>query len=232
MFASFIRPARAEFILFFLVAAIALGFGRFWGGDGGDWTRGCIILSAVFFMFAAVHWPALHVLDVPARRWLGGALSTAVVWSALMSVIATAAGTVMQRNSPYYASYDWFLDTDGSFHHVDTNGEPYVLEGMGITVGSVVWTFVLTFVVFLIFTVLGLAVGLSGRRWKQIAVLGAAGVLGLVVLIGISIYVWTAMGPTIRLDHWARLAMTVAVALVPIIASWWAISRTLKSPWS
>ena len=101
MFAAFLKPVRREFLFTFIAVSIALAFGRWWAFDGGLWTWGGLIFSGLLFVDAGHNWPKLHALDVPARRWVGGALTTAALWSAVMAAIAAASALIMQRNSPY-----------------------------------------------------------------------------------------------------------------------------------
>lgn len=244
MLASFYRPARRELVTVGVIIALALGLGRWFLGSGGEWTWLAIFASAGFFLYAAAYWPALHALDVPARRWLGGALGTAALWSLVMTAVATTTANLMQARSPYYAWYDWFLATSGPFHHLDTNGEPYTLNGLGITLGSVSWTFLITFVAFFAFTLLGLAVGVAYRRRKLWIVLGAAAVIALIVLYGISLYLqflafqnFEQAGPDapgvipIQLAGWGRFGMLLAILAVPTIAAGWVLRRGVRTPW-
>ena len=241
MLAAFLKPVRREFALFLIFIALALGLGRFWALDGGVWTWFGLILTAGLFADAAKHWSALNALDVPARRWCTGAIGTALIWSALMAAISTLAATLMQRNSPYYAWYDWFLSTDGPFNHTDTNGAPYVLEGMGITATSVFWTFLITITAFLLFAIAGIAIGVSLRQRPQLVTLGVSGIAALVVLIAVSVYLsmnayQQSTNPDvvipITLASWQRFFLVLAMGTAPLLAGWWAIRRSLRNPWN
>ena len=240
MFTTFLRPVKMEWVLYFLIAAIPLGLGRFFALDGGLWTWYAVLFSGLVFVVAGRHWSALHGLDVPARSWIKDALGMSVLWSAVMAVIATAAGVLMQRNSPYYAYYDWFLNTSGPVEHIDTNGDPYVLDDAGIQTTSLLWTLLITFAVFLVFVIAGLAIGMSVRYWPQLTTVAVAILLGLIVLAAISLYLsylasiraieqeWFI---PVTLESWQRFAMVLAVAGIPMLASAWAIRRSLTHPW-
>lgn len=241
MFAAFLKPVRREFLFTFIAVSIALAFGRWWAFDGGLWTWGGLIFSGLLFVDAGHNWPKLHALDVPARRWVGGALTTAALWSAVMAAIAAASALIMQRNSPYYTWYDWFVNTDGPVTHLDTNGAEYVLPDMGITAASVAWTYLILVSAFLIFTITGLAVGVSLRRWPQLLTMGISGVVALALLIAVTIYLsWTAYQRAenpdvvfpIMLESWQRFLLVLVVGAAPAIAGWWTIRRSLRNPWA
>ena len=241
MFAAFLKPVRREFALFFVVIALALGLGRFWALDGGLWTWFGLILTAGVFTIAAKHWSALNALDISARRWFAGALSTIASWSVIMAAISTLAATLMQRNSPYYAWYDWFLNTAGTFNHTDTNGVPYVLEDAGITAASVFWTFLITLTGFLFFAIAGLAIGISFRQWPQLFALGISAVITLIILIAVSVYLsMTAYQQStnpdvvipITLESWQRFILVLAMGAAPLFTGSWAIRRSLRNPWA
>lgn len=241
MFATFLKPVWREFALAFVLVALALGLGRFWALDGGLWTWAGLIISGLLFASAANYWPKLYALDVPARRWLSGALIIAAAWSVVMGTIASASALIMQRISPYYAWYDWFMNTEGPARHTDTNGEEYYVLEMGITAASIAWTLLISILAFLIFTVLGIAVGVSLRRWPQLLTLIGAGVIALVLLMAASGYLsWAAyhqaenpevVVPPIDLESWQRFLLVLAVAAAPIAAAWWTIRRSIKTPW-
>lgn len=241
MLTAFIRPVRGEFILAFVLIALALGLGRFWAFDGGLWTWTGLILSGLLFANAAKNWTKLHALDVPARRWFSGALTTAIIWSIVMAAIASAAALIMQRNSPYYAWYDWFINTEGPVKHVDTNGVEYVLLDMGLSPASAAWTFLISVIAFLAFTFAGIAIGSSTGRWPQLLMLGGSAVIALVLLAGANLYlIWAAEQRAVNaeiiipisLESWQRFLLVLVVAAAPIITGWWTIRRSLQHPWN
>lgn len=232
---AFLRPVRREFLLLGVIIVLALGLGRFWAGDGGAWVWLALILTAVFFAAAATNWPALHALDVRSRRWLGQALATAGLWSVVLAATETAAANLMQHRSPYYAYYDWFLVTHGPVEHLDTNGEPYVLQDLGITAGTAAWTFVLSLLMFLIFAILGLAIGLALKRWPQLMALALAGVVGVLVLAAVTHNLsWSAepwlSQPATEQGH-VQVGLVLVAAVAPLLAAGWTIRRGLRNPW-
>lgn len=240
MFAAFLKPVRREFLFTFIVVFLALAFGRYWAFDGALWTWGGLFLSGLLFIIAGRNWPKLHALDVPARRWAGGALTTAALWSLVMAAIAAVSALIMQRNSPYYTWYDWFVNTAGPVTHLDTNGEEYVLPDMGITAASVAWTYLILVSAFLVFTTAGLAVGISLGRLPQLLTMGISTMVAVALLIAITIYMgWTAYqradNPDVVIPivfaSWQRFLLVLAVGAAPVIAAWWAIRRSLRIPW-
>ena len=240
MFISFLRPVKYEFVFYFVIIAALLGTGRFFALDGGLWTWFAVLVSALVFADAGRHWSGLHALDIPARNWIKGALGTSLLWSVLMATIATIAAVLMQRNSPYYTIYDWFLNTSGPVEHIDTNGAAYVLDDGATPATSVLWTLLITFAVFLVFIIVGLAIGVSIRHWPRLITIAASVIVGIIVLGAFAYYLaylaqvravedeWFI---PITLDSWQRLGIVLASGATPMLVGWWAIRRSLQSPW-
>lgn len=231
----FLRPVRRGFILIAVIIVLALGLGRFWAGDGGAWVWLTLVFTALFFAYTASNWPALHALDVRPRKWLGQALATVTLWSVVLAAIETVVANIMQRNSPFYAYYDWFLVTHGPAPHLDTDAQPYVLENLGTTAGTVAWTFVFSLLMFLLFAVVGLAVGLSLKRWPQLVSLVLAAVAGLVLLYTVLFYLLRApdplLSPMALEEGSGQVGMVLIAAVLPLIAAGWTIRRSLRNPW-
>ncbi|MEY8579034.1 hypothetical protein AALI21_12140 [Corynebacteriaceae bacterium 6-324] len=235
MLTSFLRPVRREFVLLFVVIALALGLGRLWAFDGTDWVWLALVLTIVAFTYAATNWPALYAIDVPARTWIRQALITAAGWSVVLAAIETIVANVMQHRNPYYSFYDWFLVTHGPVDHIDLNGEPYVLEGAGITFGTVAWSFTLTWIAFFVLAFLGIAVGLSLRRWPQLFSLILTSIVGFFLAAAV-VYMmyWTPkqwLGDPNTAEAPIRLGMILVAAVVPLLAAAWVLRRNLRNPW-
>src|SRR5699024_8416694 len=94
---------------------------------------------------------------------------------------------------------------------------------------------------FLIFTITGLAVGTSLRRWPQLLTQGLSAAAALALLIAVTIYMgWTAyqraehrvvVCPIMR-EFSQRFTLVLVVGAAPVIAGWWAIRRSLRNPWA
>lgn len=195
MFTAFLRPARRELIVAFLVLTLMLGFGRFLAGDGQAWNILACSASAIAFAVITSRLPAVLSLDVPLRTWLTGLTVSALLWSGLLAVVGTTAAVIMQLRSPYYAWYDTFLVTDGPKDWVDTNGAPYVVDEAGMNLATVLLTFLVYFLAFVFSTLIGAMVGIIRLRFGVVAaVLSVALVLAAVI----GALIWINMS---TLDH-------------------------------
>lgn len=228
MFTPFSRPLARALPLGFVIIAVLTAAGRFLILDGDAWNWGAAGATLAVCAVGASHWSALRQLDVSPLAWFRSALATLAVWSVALSAVITAAANLMQANSPYYRLYDRFLATSGDYHHVGTDGEPYVLEGFGVTAGSITATFLIVLLVLLTAGVVGLAVGLSGgQRGLTAAVLIAAVVLTFIIVFAAGI--WTVALMTDPRHHLLRCGVTLATCAPLALTSLWLTRRALRS---
>lgn len=160
-----------------LAAAVGAA-GRFYAGDGTTWTLLSAIVLFGLTAYFADKWATLNQLGASYGRWLGGA----AVFSAISAVILTAAnvvaGQVMWTNNPWYRLYDVLLITQGDTPFVDTNGEPYMVDNAGQNATTITLTVLLTFALFVVVAMVGIATGIAGRNRGAFAILMAATVIG------------------------------------------------------
>ena len=94
------------------------------------------------------------------------------------------------------------------------------------------WTLLITFAVFLVFIIVGLAIGVSIRHWPRLITIAASVIVGIIVLGAFAYYLaylaqvravedeWFI---PITLDSWQRLGIVLASGAVPMLVGWWAI---------
>ncbi|MCT1425496.1 hypothetical protein M3G07_04025 [Corynebacterium sanguinis] len=84
----------------------------------------------------------------------------------------------MWTNNPWYRLYDVLLITQGDTPFVDTNGEPYMVDNAGQNATTITLTVLLTFALFAVAAMVGIATGIAGRNRGAFAILMAATVIG------------------------------------------------------
>lgn len=183
MFPVFTRPHRGMLATVFLTLAVLGPWGRFIAFDGESWTALTLVGTAAAFAAAARSWPALKQLGIPGRRYRLAAAGTGAVWTIILASVITLSMGLMQRDNPYYKWYDWFLVTAGDRHYLDTNGEPYLLEGLGQSVGTLAFSWVFVALSLAAAVIIGLGIGLA-RNWVVI-------LAGTIVSLGV---VWAIVG--------------------------------------
>ena len=160
-----------------LAAAVGAA-GRFYAGDGTAWTfLSAFVLFGLTASFAD-KWAALNQLGASYGRWLGGATAFSAISVVILTAANVIAGQLMWMNNPWYRLYDVLLITQGDTPFVDTNGEPYMVENAGQSATTITLTVLLTFALFAVTAMVGIATGIAGRNRGAFAILLAATVIG------------------------------------------------------
>lgn len=219
MFSAFTRPNRLVLALTAFVTASFIPWGRFYVGDGELWTILGLAITFAAFAATASHYPALAQLGLPARRWLTHASGLGVLWTVTAASLTTWAGVLMHRGSVYYAWYDWFLVTSGDAATHDTNGEPYVVTGLGLTGGSVTWTWVVLATGYATAVIAGLGFGIARNRIAVIACAAASVVAGVAVTVATQYWQFVHGDPAFPLDGPTRFLILLGLAAVPVGSS-------------
>lgn len=227
MFTAFIRPAR-ELVVIFLLLALALGFGRHLVASGDAWNFFACLTTVVTFAAAASRLRAVKSLDVPVPTWLGGLALTSLIWSLLLGAVGTASAVVSQLNSPYYSWYDQFLSTSGPMDWIDTDGDPYVLDGAGIGPGRIALTFAVFTVALLFSALLGALIAVMRLQF------GTPGLVVTIVAIAITLMVaWIvwAVEADPRITSWSRAELFLSTGVPGSIIAFgltWVMARKIE----
>lgn len=227
MFTAFLRPAR-ELVVIFPLLALALGFGRHLMASGDAWNFFACLVTAVTFAAAASRLRAVKSLDVPVPTWLGGLALTSLIWSLLLGAVGTASAVVSQLDSPYYSWYDQFLSTSGPMNWIDTDGDPYVLDGAGIGPGRIALTFAV-FTVALLFS--SLAGALVAVMRLQFGTLGLVATIVAIAIILMAAGVLWSLGAEPRLAQWSRAALFLTTGIPDSIIAFgltWLMARKIE----
>ncbi|QGU06538.1 hypothetical protein COCCU_02920 [Corynebacterium occultum] len=235
MFISFIRPARRELLISFIILAVLLFGGRFLAFAGSTWNALTCAGTAIIFAVLATRLRAVRSLDVPLRTWFSGLLASAAIWSMLLGVIGTATATLNQHLSPWYALYDDFLITSGPAYPLDTNGIPYFMADAGQSVSSVLLTLLVYFFAFLAAAGVGALIGMIRIRSNAVLTVLAVGVL-VIGLLAFAILLPGNARLTIPDQSYVTafsnqgyaelfLIAGIPVALIGFLLAWWAARR-------
>lgn len=221
---TFVSPASRELAIGFAVLAFFLGAGRFLMFSGTMWNLMGLAAAALIAAVAARRVDGVRALDVPARTWFPGAMIVHVLAAAALAGIATLAMWASYGHNPWYTHYDAFLVTNGAgAPFIDTNGEPYLVEGAGTDPSTWALTFLLLLVSFLAAAAVGTAFGVAVATWGP-ASAAAVAIAGLAVAFA---SVTAASAGDLRLPDPAlySLVWSVPLAIAAAGFSWVASTR-------
>jgi len=178
LFLSSYKPSL--FAGVYLATFIAVPLGRFWAGDGYNWTLLGGIMLVVLFTAAAAEWRAYDQLGTSFNAWMNSAASTALFAAIPLASAATVSAAYNQLRTPYYKYGDPFLVTNSQpVQHMGTNGELYWVDAAGQDVTTVAFTLATTALLYLVASFAGIALGLAATSHRiGVTVLGvvAAGI--------------------------------------------------------
>ncbi|SDS44077.1 hypothetical protein [Corynebacterium timonense] len=230
----FLSPHKF-FVPVALVALIALAGagGRFAVGSGTGWT---ILAGALFLALnasLAANWPALDQLGAGYGRFVRGGAAFTLLGSAALSAAISAGAHAKLADNPWYSLYDLFLVTRGPAPFVDTNGEPYVVEGAGHSPATVLLTLALAFALFAVAGLTGVAAGLAWKNRASATILvGSACLAGLGagVLLAATTTTRTVAGDLVAYapDYSTPGAVGIVLAALAL-GSAWVLARTPRS---
>lgn len=227
----FYNPSRhfAPIAVILLIAAIAAG-GRSIRGDGDFWTFCAAISLAGINAFLASNWPTLNQLGARYGQWLKGGVIFTLLSAVVLTAATVAAGQISHARNPHYTYYDLFLITAGDAPFMDTNGESYMVPDAGQTATTIALSILLTFVVFCVAGLTGIAVGLSDKNGGSNAIL-----IGTAVVAGVTGGIMlAALAPSKQVagelltDPVPNTGAIVSAVLTAILAvgTAWVIART------
>ncbi|WP_115685215.1 hypothetical protein [Corynebacterium senegalense] len=218
-----------------LVALIALAGagGRFVAGSGTGWT---ILAGAMFLALnasLAANWPALDQLGASYGRFVRGGAAFTLLGAAALSAAVSAAAHAKLAANPWYSRFDLFLVTRGPADFVDTNGEPYVVEGAGHSPATVLLTLALTFALFAVAGLTGIATGLAGKNRASATILvGSACLAGLgagVLLAATTTTESTTGDPVAYAPAYSTPGAALFALAALALGSAWVLARTPRS---
>ncbi|AWB83482.1 hypothetical protein [Corynebacterium liangguodongii] len=215
-----------------LAASIISAGGRFLALSGTTWTVLAAVALGAFTAWRASQWPALNQLGASFRRWLRGGLGFVAVSALVLTAATVAAGQVNMARNPWYSMFDIFIITDGSAPYLDTYSAPYMVDDAGQTAGTIVLGVLLTFALFCVAGLAGIAIGLASKdRTAAIILVTSAALAGLCAGIALA-----SLGETVEiagevLHETSPNAGAVAAAIVLAIlapGAAWVIARAQR----
>lgn len=228
MFTAFLRPAQRELLAVLLLLAVALGLGRHLAMSGNTWNTFACATTAIAFAVATTRFRAVRALDVPVRTWLGGLTLTSLSWSLLLGAIGTASAVIAQLNSPYYSWMDNFLSTRGPMEWIDTNGEPYILDGAGIGPDRIALTFAVYTVALLFSSLLGALAGVMRLRFGNPGLVVT--IIAVVIILMVAWTLWS-LGAEPRVAQWSRAELFLSTGIPGSIIAFvltWVMARKIE----
>ncbi|WP_448852424.1 hypothetical protein [Corynebacterium sp. 335C] len=220
---AFARPGRALLLAAIVLTPLYVVIDLHWGiGLLHVW-------AAVLFFEAASGVRAARQLRVPAGSWLLGSVPPVLAMGLLAAGAGVAWSAYEISRNPHF-SFD-LLSRSGNAPHMDTNGEPYLVEYAGFGAGDMA----LSFAVIVLAVAAAAYVGIflaafSARRGTGRTVLLAVAII-VVVVFAESLIAWLAGGvPFTRDRHepaegWRLVA---APAIVSAVTLAWAVPAALR----
>ncbi|MFD5867797.1 hypothetical protein ACFWGD_04165 [Corynebacterium sp. NPDC060344] len=221
---SFVSPARRELIIGMTVIAVFLAAGRFIMLDGTVWN--IMALIAVVGLAAAVgrKIDGVRALDIPVRTWFPGAMAVLATGAAALSGIATLSMWVSYARNPWYSHFDLFVVTNGGgAPFLDTNGEPYLVEGAGTDPSTWALTYLVLLALFLAAGVAGTTFGVAVAAWSPVAAI-AVPLAGLAIVY-VSGLAANAAGMRFEEPALSAIVWAIPITIAAVGFTWFASNR-------
>ena len=213
LFLSPFKPFTYLTTLTVLILLIPLG--RFYVGDGHDWTflGGCTLTG--LFALAGAQWAALNQLGASYGKWIKSSTLTASTTAVLLGLPTAASSIFNQLKNPYYQAYDLFLFTnEADIPWIDTNGDPYFVSHAAQDTQSIALTATIHVAFFFVASIAGVALGLACASFGAPRAVGMA----LITLLIAAALCWTITS-TASFSHTATFIGVGVAGLITVTIS-------------
>lgn len=183
----YLLPARPVWAVGIISIGVCLAFGRYLAFDGFTWNSIAAVAFLILTAYLASLQEGLRQLGITSKRWR----RSAILWSGgaafLLSAIGATSASLSQSRDGYYQYVDPWVLTQGPTTLQDTNGASYTIPNSGVSLSTLVWTFLIFLCAYGMAAAIGLALGsvasLRGAFGTVVVITAAIAVAVLVIMV-------------------------------------------------